>query len=311
MATVVPHVREFAAVPGLTYSVSPHIRRVLANNPSAFTFHGTGTYIVGWGKVAVIDPGPRDKAHVKALLRALRGEKVVAILVTHTHGDHSPAAAMLRNAGIDAPVYAFGPHPLTSEAEEKGEAEGKVEERSDLTFVPDVLVTTGDVIEGPGWTFDVLHTPGHISNHLCFGYREENVLFSGDHIMGWSTSIIPPPDGDVADYLASLDLVLEHDYDALWPTHGGPVREVHTYVRALHAHRLEREQQILDLLADPTKPMKVPTMVKRIYVGYPKELHKPAARSVLAHLVKLVREGRVTCNKPEPMMAATYRLASA
>ncbi|MSV89905.1 MAG: MBL fold metallo-hydrolase, partial [Actinobacteria bacterium] len=275
MATVVPHVREFAAVPGLTYSVSPHIRRVLANNPSAFTFHGTGTYIVGWGKVAVIDPGPRDTAHVKALLRALRGEKVVAILVTHTHGDHSPAAAMLRNAGIDAPVYAFGPHPLTSEAEEKGEAEGKVEERSDLTFVPDVLVTTGDVIEGPGWTFDVLHTPGHISNHLCFGYREENVLFSGDHIMGWSTSIIPPPDGDVADYLASLDLVLEHDYDALWPTHGGPVREVHTYVRALHAHRLEREQQILDLLADATKPMKVPTMVKRIYVGYPKELHKP------------------------------------
>jgi len=311
MATVVPHVREFAAVPGLTYSVSPHIRRVLANNPSAFTFHGTGTYIVGWGKVAVIDPGPRDTAHVKALLRALHGEKVVAILVTHTHGDHSPAAAMLRNAGIDAPVYAFGPHPLTSEAEEKGEAEGKVEERSDLAFVPDVLVTTGDVIEGPGWTFDVLHTPGHISNHLCFGYREENVLFSGDHIMGWSTSIIPPPDGDVTDYLASLDLVLEHDYDALWPTHGGPVREVRTYVRALHAHRLQREQQILDLLANTTKPMKVPTMVKRMYVGYPKELHKPAARSVLAHLVKLVREGRVTCNKPEPMMAATYRLASA
>lgn len=311
MATVVPHVREFAAVPGLTYSVSPHIRRVLANNPSAFTFHGTGTYIVGWGKVAVIDPGPRDKAHVQALLRALHGEQVVAILVTHTHGDHSPAAAMLRKAGIDAPVYGFGPHPLTGEAEERGEAEGKVEERSDLTFVPDVVVTTGDVIEGPGWTFDVLHTPGHISNHLCYGYRQENVLFSGDHIMGWSTSIIPPPDGDVADYLASLDLVLAHDYDALWPTHGGPVRDVKPYVRALRAHRLEREQQILDLLATATRPMKVPAMVKRIYVGYPKELHKPAGRSVLAHLVKLVREGRVVCNKPEPVIDATYRPASA
>jgi glyoxylase-like metal-dependent hydrolase (beta-lactamase superfamily II) len=308
MATVVPHVREFEAVAGLTYSVSPHIRRVLANNPSAFTFHGTGTYIVGWGKVAVIDPGPRDKAHVKALLRALRGEQVVAILVTHTHGDHSPAAAMLRKAGIDAPVYAFGPHPLTREAEERGEAEGKVEERSDLTFAPDVVVTTGDVIEGPGWTFDVLHTPGHISNHLCYGYRQENVLFSGDHIMGWSTSIIPPPDGDVADYLASLELVLEHDYDALWPTHGGPVRDVKPYVRALHAHRLEREQQILELLAAADKPMKVPAMVKRIYAGYPKELHKPAGRSVLAHLVKLVREGRVVCNKPEPVITATFRL---
>ncbi len=307
MATVVPHVREFAAVPGLSYSVSPHIRRVLADNPSAFTFHGTGTYIVGWGKVAVIDPGPRDKAHIKALLRALRGEEIVAILVTHTHGDHSPGAALLRKAGVDAPVYAFGPHPLSREMEARGETEGKVEERSDIDFEPDVRVGTGDVIEGPGWTFDVLHTPGHISNHLCYGYREENVLFSGDHIMGWSTSIIPPPDGDVSDYLASLDLVLQHDYDALWPTHGPAVREVPAYVRALRQHRLEREQQILDVLAE--KPMKVPAMVKRIYVGYPKELHKPAGRSVLAHLVKLVREGAVVCNKPEPVIGATFRLA--
>ena len=307
MVTVVPHVREFAAVPGLSYSVSPHIRRVLADNPSAFTFHGTGTYIVGWGKVAVIDPGPRDKAHIKALLRALRGEEIVAILVTHTHGDHSPGAALLRKAGVDAPVYAFGPHPLSREMEARGETEGKVEERSDVDFEPDVRVGTGDVIEGPGWTFDVLHTPGHISNHLCYGYREENVLFSGDHIMGWSTSIIPPPDGDVSDYLASLDLVLQHDYDALWPTHGPAVREVPAYVRALRQHRLEREQQILDVLAE--KPMKVPAMVKRIYVGYPKELHKPAGRSVLAHLVKLVREGAVVCNKPEPVIGATFRLA--
>lgn len=307
MVTVVPHVREFAAVPGLSYSVSPHIRRVLADNPSAFTFHGTGTYIVGWGKVAVIDPGPRDKAHIKALLRALRGEEIVAILVTHTHGDHSPGAALLRKAGVDAPVYAFGPHPLSREMEARGETEGKVEERSDIDFEPDVRVGTGDVIEGPGWTFDVLHTPGHISNHLCYGYREENVLFSGDHIMGWSTSIIPPPDGDVSDYLASLDLVLQHDYDALWPTHGPAVREVPAYVRALRQHRLEREQQILDVLAE--KPMKVPAMVKRIYVGYPKELHKPAGRSVLAHLVKLVREGAVVCNKPEPVIGATFRLA--
>lgn len=309
MATVVPHVREFAAVPGLSYRVSPHIRRVLAPNPSAFTYHGTGTYIVGWDHVALIDPGPRDKTHVKALLRTLRGERIAAILITHTHGDHSPATELLRAAGVDAPVYGFGPHPLTREQEERGEAEGKVEERSDLDFAPDVLVSTGDVIEGPGWTFDVLHTPGHISNHLCFGYRQENALFTGDHIMGWSTSIIPPPDGSITDYLASLELVLQHDWSVLWPTHGGPVHDVAPYVRALHVHRLEREQQILDVLASSPKPMKVPGMVKRIYVGYPKQLHKPAQRSVLAHLVKLVDEGRVRCNKPEPTVEATFRLA--
>jgi glyoxylase-like metal-dependent hydrolase (beta-lactamase superfamily II) len=308
MATVVPHVREYAAVPGVPYAVTPLVRRVLCDNPSAFTYHGTATYIVGHGSVALIDPGPRDEAHVDALLRALRGERVAAVLVTHTHGDHSPAAAMLRAAGIDAPTYGFGPHPLTREQEERGEAEGKVEERSDLDFVPDVRVTTGDVIEGDGWTFDVLHTPGHISNHLCFGLREERALFSGDHIMGWSTSIIPPPDGDIADYLASLQLVLGHDWSVLWPTHGPPVHDVRPYVEALHAHRLEREQQILDVLAAATRPMKVPAMVKRIYVGYPKQLHKPAARSVLAHLVKLVRDGRVRCSKPEPSVEATYRL---
>ena len=305
MATPVAHVREFAAVPGLSYSLSPHIRRVLADNPSAFTFHGTGTYIVGWGKVAVIDPGPRDKAHVKALLRSLRGEQIVAILITHTHGDHSPATALLRKAGVDAPVYGFGPHPLSREAEERGEADAKVEEHSDLDFVPDIRVTTGDVITGPGWTFDVLHTPGHISNHLCYGYREENALFSGDHIMGWSTTIIPPPDGDVRDYLTSLELVLDHDYDTLWPTHGPPVRDVRPYVEALHRHRLEREEQIVDLLHE--KPMKIPGMVKRMYVGYPRTLHKPAGRSVLAHLIKLVQDGRVVCNKAEPTTGATYR----
>lgn len=308
MATAVPHVREFAAVPGLSYSVSPHIRRVLADNPSAFTFHGTGTYIVGWGDVAVIDPGPRDQAHVDALLRTLRGERIKAILVTHTHGDHSPAAALLRDAGVDAPVYAFGPHPLTEADEEAAEAEGKVEERSDIAFAPDVLVGSGDTIYGPGWHFDVLHTPGHISNHLCFGYREERALFSGDHIMGWSTTIIPPPDGDVAEYLASLELVLEHDFDVAWPTHGPPIHDVAPYVRALHTHRLEREQQIVEVLS--TKAMKVPALVKRIYVGYPKELHKPAGRSVLAHLIKLVREGRVLCNTEVPKTTSTFRLVA-
>jgi glyoxylase-like metal-dependent hydrolase (beta-lactamase superfamily II) len=288
--------------------VSPHIRRVLADNPSAFTFKGTGTYIVGYGRVAVIDPGPRDEQHVATLLRALRNETVEAVLVTHTHGDHSPAAAMLRDAGIDAPVYGFGPHPLTREAEERiDEADGKVEERADVDFRPDVRVSTGDVVEGWGWTFDVLHTPGHISNHLCFAFREEQALFTGDHVMGWSTTIIPPPDGDMVDYLRSLDLLLERDDRVYWPTHGPSIVAPRRYVQALRTHRIEREQQVLDMLAAGTHD--IAAMVAVMYDGYPQELHKPAGRSVLAQLIKLVREGRVTCDTAEPTSASRFTLA--
>jgi glyoxylase-like metal-dependent hydrolase (beta-lactamase superfamily II) len=304
----VPHVRDLETEHGRVDMVSRHIRRVVADNPSPFTFLGTGTYIVGYGRVAVIDAGPRDERHVRALLRALQGETVDALLVTHTHGDHSPATAMLRQAGIDAPVYGFGPHPLSREAEARiDEAEGKVEERADVDFVPDERVTTGDVIRGHGWTFDVLHTPGHISNHLCFGYREEQALFTGDHVMGWATTIIPPPDGNLVDYLASLDLLLHRDDRTYWPTHGPPVHAPERYVRALYDHRLEREQQILDVLGRGAK--KIPGIVQVIYRGYPRELRKPAGRSVLAHLVKLVKDGRVACNTPEPAIGSRYSLA--
>jgi glyoxylase-like metal-dependent hydrolase (beta-lactamase superfamily II) len=309
MPTVVPHRRDLRTEPGRVDMVSPHIRWVLADNPGPFTMLGTGTYIVGYGRVAVVDPGPRDPAHVANLLAALRGETVEAILVTHTHGDHSPAAALMKAAGIDAPVYGFGPHPLPREVEERiDDVEGKVEERSDVDFRPDVRVTTGDVIHGWGWTFDVLHTPGHISNHLCFGFREERALFSGDHVMGWATTIIPPPDGDVVDYLASLELLFDRDDDVYWPTHGPPVRDPLPYVRALHTHRLEREAQILELVAQGTAT--IPAMVRVIYTGYPKALRKPAGRSVLAHLVKLVREGKVACSSPEPTGKSRYRLAA-
>jgi glyoxylase-like metal-dependent hydrolase (beta-lactamase superfamily II) len=311
MATVVPHRRDLHTQAGRIDMVSPHIRRVLADNPGPFTMLGTGTYIVGYGRVAVIDPGPRDPAHVTRLLAALRGETVEAMLVTHTHGDHSPAAAMLKRAlrrkGMDPPVYGFGPHPVSRADEERADAtEGKVEERSDVDFVPDVRVTTGDVIRGWGWTFDVLHTPGHISNHLCFAFREERALFSGDHVMGWATTIIPPPDGNVADYLASLELLFDRDDRVYWPTHGPPIYDPVPYVRALHAHRLEREAQILDLVGAGTA--RIPAMVRVIYKGYPKELRKAAGRSVLAHLVKLVAEGRVACNTPEPTGSSRYRL---
>lgn len=307
MATPIPHDRELLTVPGRVDMVSNQIRRIVADNPGPFTLLGTGTYIVGYGRVAVIDPGPRDERHVERLLRALEGETIEAILVTHTHGDHSPAAALLKEAGVDAPVYGFGPHPLTREQEEQVEASGvRLEERADLDFVPDVTVTTGDVIRGWGWTFDVVHTPGHISNHLCFGFREERALFSGDHVMAWATTIIPPPDGNVVDYLASLKLLLERDDEVYWPTHGPPVYDPQIYVRMLYRHRLEREQEIVDALAAGKR--RIDAIVKRIYRGYPEELHKPAGRTVLAHLVKLVQEGRVTCDTPEPGIESRYTL---
>jgi glyoxylase-like metal-dependent hydrolase (beta-lactamase superfamily II) len=308
MATVIPHNRELLTQPGRVDMVTPHIRRVVADNPGPFTLLGTGTYIVGYGRVAVIDPGPRDEAHVARLLEALRGETIEAILITHTHGDHSPAAALLKEAGHDAPVYGFGPHPLSREQEEQVEASGaRLEERADLDFEPDVHVTTGDVIKGWGWTFEALHTPGHISNHLCFAFREEKALFSGDHVMGWATTIIPPPDGDVVAYLASLDLLLDRDDVVYWPTHGPPIFDPQDYVRLLRVHRVEREQQILDAIG--RGKTRIDAMVKSIYKGYPDELRKPAARSVLAHLIKLVREGRVTCDTPQATITSKYRLA--
>jgi glyoxylase-like metal-dependent hydrolase (beta-lactamase superfamily II) len=187
---------------GKAATLSPMVRRVIARNPSTFTFHGTGTYIVGRGKVAVIDPGPEDAAHVAALLNAVRGETVTHILVTHTHGDHSPASAALK-AATGAPTFGFGPHPTRPDQQP--------DQGGDYAFRPDVTVGDGDVIDGDGWTFAALHTPGHISNHLCFALAEERSLFSGDHVMGWSTSVISPPDGSMADYFASLRKLLPRD----------------------------------------------------------------------------------------------------
>ncbi|HRE03692.1 MAG TPA: MBL fold metallo-hydrolase, partial [Ilumatobacteraceae bacterium] len=185
MAVVVPYVRDIKFEYGVAATVNPLVRRVVAKNPSAFTFHGTGTYIVGKGNVAIVDPGPDDAAHVGALLDAVRGETVSHILITHTHMDHSPATAAVKKA-TGATVYGYGPHP-------RGEEIGA--EGGDMDYAPDVVVTDGDVIEGKGWTSEAIHTPGHISNHLCFTLREQNALFSGDHVMGWSTSVVTPPDG--------------------------------------------------------------------------------------------------------------------
>lgn len=267
---------------GECVQVAPGLRRVVAENPSKYTAWGTGTYIVGEGEVAIIDAGPALDAHVEAVLAAVAGERVTHLLVTHTHADHSPAAAAIRQR-TGATTYGFGPHPPDSGSE--------AEEHGDTGFVPAVAVTHGQRIVGGSFEFECLHTPGHISNHVCYADTTRGALFPGDHVMGWSTSVISPPDGRIADYLASLELLLERDDATYFPTHGPPIVDPLPYVRALRDHRLDRERQVVDLLAGA--PRTIAELVAVMYVHVREELHEPAGRSVHAHLVKLIEEGRV------------------
>ena len=299
MAVDIPFRREFSFEYGRLEPVAPMIRRIVARNPSPFTFRGTGTYVVGQGEVAVIDPGPDLDEHVEALLAGLGGEQVTHILITHTHRDHSPAARELQ-AATGAPTYGFGPH-----------AGGKrgdpgVEEGGDWDFVPDRTVRDGDRIAGKGWVFEAVHTPGHTSNHLCFALPSEGVLFSGDHVMGWSTSVIAPPDGDMAAYMASLDKLLGRADAVYWPTHGPAITEPKPHVRAFIAHRREREAGILESLRAGAG--RIDTIVGRLYVGLQPGLHRAAGRSVHAHLIDLVRRGLAESNGP-PTIDAIYRVA--
>ena len=298
MAVEIPFRRDFAFEYGRLEPVAPEIRRIVANNPGPFTFRGTGTYVVGTGEVAVIDPGPDLAEHVAALLAGLTGERVTHILVTHTHRDHSPAAAALK-AATGAPTYGFGPHA----GGRRGEA--AVEEGGDWDFAPDITVEDGDEIAGRGWRFEAVHTPGHTSNHLCFALPDSGVLFSGDHVMGWSTSVIAPPDGDMAAYMASLDKLMGRDDAVYWPTHGPAITEPKEHVRAFIGHRREREAGILDCLNAGIE--RVDRMVERLYVGLNPNLKRAAGRSVLAHLIDLRGRGVVAC-EGTPTTESHYRL---
>jgi glyoxylase-like metal-dependent hydrolase (beta-lactamase superfamily II) len=341
-------------------TVAPNVRRVLAENPSKFTYRGTGTYIIGDGDVVVIDPGPRLDSHRDALAAALRGEVVRAILVTHCHADHSPLATWLA-AESDAPTIAQGPHgdatwdlghdppeleppaegsagdeagvgadamsrvgvggeaPTVVKAAEGsagdeagvgadamnrvgvgGEAPTVVEESTDTDFAPDVTCATGDIVAtGQGWTMSAIHTPGHTSNHTCFALDDgtRRTLFTGDHVMGWSTTVVSPPDGDMAAYIESLRVVGGRHDDLAIPTHGPPIPDPTTYIDALIAHRLDREAQVLEGVRRGLTTL--PALVLDLYADVRQELHKPAARSVLAHLVKLVDDGTVAIDGPE------------
>ena len=280
----IPFIREFDAKYESEVRVSPRISRVVADNPGPFTFKGTGVYIVGDKDVAVIDPGPDDASHVDALKRALEGRRVTHILVTHTHSDHSPAAKPLKEWS-GAKTYAFGPH-----GSGKLEDGVRVEEGGDMQFTPDVRVKDGEIIKGNGFTFECVFTPGHTSNHMCYALREENALFTGDHVMGWSTTVVTPPDGDMAQYMASVKKLMARDDAILYPTHGAPVTDPKPFLAAYLEHRLDREKQIVACIRDGLTT--IPQMVARMYADVDKRLHPAASRSVLAHLIQLENENR-------------------
>lgn len=277
--------KNFSPEYGEITQVSPLIRRIVAPNPSPFTFHGTGTYIIGKQKVAVIDPGPAIASHIHGLEKFLETVEVSHILVTHNHVDHSPAAHPLKLV-TGADIYAFDTGHQT-------DMDNHAEEGRDRNFAPDHILKDGEVIEGGDWTLDVIHTPGHLSNHLCFSLREEKALFTGDHVMGWSTSVVSQPDGDMRDYLSSLEKLLARDDKTYYPTHGAPIENPRPYVKALIAHRHDRERQILAAISEGAHG--IPQMVNIIYSDIPIYLRPAAAISVLSHLIHMAGNGQVAC----------------
>lgn len=284
--------------------ISPTIRRMVAPNPGPFTHYGTGVYVVGTGRVAVIDPGPRDAAHVHALVTGLGAETIEAILVTHTHKDHSPAAALLKEK-TGAPIYGFG-HALRSDKEARQVAH--VEEGRDAFFSPDHELKDKDVIEGDGWQLQALHTPGHTSDHLCYVYEAENAVFTGDHVMGWSTTVIAPLDGDMDAYIMSLEKLLPRDDAVFYPTHGAPIEKPHEFLIGLINHRHDREAQILRCLARKIETVRA--IVSQLYVHIPAAMHAAAAHSVWAHLIALCRRGVVRAEQDDQSLTGRYSLVA-
>lgn len=290
--------RDLAFDYGVLQEIAPGVRRIVARNPSPFTLHGTGTYVVGRGEVAVIDPGPADAAHLEALLSGLGGETVVHIVVTHTHVDHSPGAALLA-ARTGAPVSGCAPHRRYSDLF-TGEAGG------DLDYRPDRPLHDGEILRARGWELEAIHTPGHTSNHLCYALHPHGILFTGDHVMAWSTSVVSPPDGDMRAYMASVQRLAARGEGVYWPTHGPAIADPGAYLAALYEHRLERERLVEAALQDGRRT--VPQIVERVYAGLDPRLVRAAGRTTWAHLIKLVDEGRVMAD-PDPAVDAEYRPA--
>jgi glyoxylase-like metal-dependent hydrolase (beta-lactamase superfamily II) len=301
MSDDIPFNKTFELAPGLAQEVVPGLRRVLCDNPSPFTFKGTVSYIVGRGQVAIIDPGPEDERHIEALLNAVRGETITHIFVTHTHRDHSPAVPRIK-AATGAQVLAEGPHRAARPLQ-VGEG-ARLDASADMEFVPDIALPDGAVVTGPGWTLEAVTTPGHTANHMAFAFREANALFSGDHVMGWATTIVAPPDGAMSDYMNSLHKLAERSEEIYFPGHGPEIREAPRFVQYYIRHRQGREASILHRLGK--SPTDIPTLVRAIYIGLDPRLAGAAGLSVLAHLEDLVARGMVA-TEGAPSITGTYR----
>ena len=292
--------RNFDPRHGEAVEVAPGVRRVTAPNAGPFTFHGTNTHLIGEGEIAVLDPGPDDPAHVEAILRAVDSARVAHILVSHTHRDHSPAARPLQ-ARTGAPILAAGPHRAARELR-PGES-ARLDAGADLGFSPDETLADGAIAEGAGYRLEAIATPGHTANHLAFGLLGRDLIFSGDHVMGWSTTIVAPPDGSMADYMRSLDRLLARPERRYLPAHGGEIADGPRTVRALKAHRDMREAAIIERLRAGDRTL--PELVEHIYVGLDPRLAPAAALSALAHLEDLFARGIVASDGP-PTLAGRY-----
>jgi glyoxylase-like metal-dependent hydrolase (beta-lactamase superfamily II) len=302
MSDDIPFDKDLKLAPDTVDEPVPGIRRIMANNPGPFTFKGTVSYIVGRGKVAIIDPGPDDAAHIGALLDAVRNETVTHIFVTHTHRDHSPAVPAIK-AATGARVYAEGPHRAARPLH-IGE-HNPLDASADRDFRPDVALKDGEVVTGDGWSIEAVTTPGHTANHMSYALRDKDVLFAGDHIMAWATSIVAPPDGAMSDYMASLAKLAQRKEGIYFPGHGPAITDASRFVSYYILHRKAREASILHRLGKGATD--IPTIVRAIYIGIDPRLTGAAGLSVLAHLEDLVARGLVETDG-QPAIDGVYRL---
>ena len=304
MADDIPFNKTLDLAPETVDEVAPGVRRVMCNNPGPFTFKGTVSYIIGRGKVAIVDPGPDDPAHVGALLDAVRNETVTHIFVTHTHRDHSPAVPALKHA-TGATVYAEGVHRAARPLH-IGEL-NPLDSSGDRDFVPDVYPKDGEIDEGDGWAVEAVTTPGHCANHMAYALKGENSLFVGDHVMAWATTIVAPPDGAMSDYMASLRKLAARSEQLYFPGHGPVVPQATRFVNYLLLHRKAREDSILYRLGKGETD--IPTIVRAIYIGLDPRLTGAAGLSVLAHMEELVARGVVDTDGI-PAIDGVFRLAA-
>jgi glyoxylase-like metal-dependent hydrolase (beta-lactamase superfamily II) len=286
MADEIPFRKEMIFEYGVPRELLPGVVRIVANNPGPFTFKGTNTYLLGEGRdVALVDPGPEDPAHLDAIMSAAGGKRITSIIITHTHRDHIDGLASLK-ARTGAKVHGFGRKARNPGKATKSPAGG---ESNDEDFIPDVAMGDGSRFEGDGFALTALHTPGHAPDHLCFAIEGTGILLSGDHVMGWNTSVVAPPEGNMAAYMRSLDKLMGRDDKVFFPGHGGRIEQPQRVVKAFIVHRRMREQAILDCIKDGATA--IPAIVEIVYRGLDPRLVRAASLSVAAHVESLVERG--------------------